>query len=48
VDVTNPELRGNVQLLSYGPGGARGEADTFEVTFTTADSAGLAFVTVGP
>ena len=43
VSATNPELRGNVQILSYGPGATRGEADTFEVEFTAADEAGLAF-----
>jgi len=41
---TNPELRGNVQCLSYGPGATRGDADTFSVTFTAADSSGLWFV----
>jgi hypothetical protein len=40
---TNPELRGNVQLYSYGPGGARGDVDTFEVTFNAADEDGLQF-----
>lgn len=42
---TNPELRGNVQLLSYGPGAARGAADSFSVEFVTADPAGLVFET---
>lgn len=45
VAVTNPQLEGNVQVLSYKPGGTRGDADTFEVEFTAADAAGLAFVT---
>jgi hypothetical protein len=45
VGPANPELRGNVQLLSYGPGAERGSADTFEATFTTADAAGLKFFT---
>lgn len=40
---TNPELRGNVQVYTYGPGGERGDVDTFEVTFNAADEAGLAF-----
>jgi len=44
VSATNPQLEGNVQLLQYGPGAARGEVDTFEVTFITADAAGLVFV----
>ncbi len=42
---TNPELRGNVQLLTYSPGGTRGDADTFSVEFTAADEAGLVFET---
>jgi len=40
---TNPQLNGNVQLLSYGPGATRGQADSFQVTFTAADEAGLVF-----
>jgi hypothetical protein len=46
--ITNPELRGNVQILSYGPGATRGEADTFEVEYTAADPAGLQFFTTPP
>lgn len=42
---TNPELRGNVQVLSYGPGATRGSTDTFQVEFTAADNAGLQFFT---
>jgi len=38
---TNPELRGNVQLLEYSPGATRGEVDTFPATFTVADENGL-------
>ena len=45
VGVTNPELRGNVQVLSYNPGVTRGDAETFEVEFTAADSAGLSYFT---
>lgn len=41
VSATNPQLTGNVQLLSYGPGATRGQADSFQVTFTAADEAGL-------
>lgn len=41
VSATNPALRGNVQALSYGPGATRGEVDTFSVTFTCPDEAGL-------
>lgn len=44
----NPELRGNVQLLTYSPSATRGEAETWEATFVAADPAGLAYVTVGP
>ena len=43
VSATNPELRGNVQLLTYGPGATRGSEDTFEATFTAADAAGLTY-----
>ena len=42
---TNPELRGNVQALTYSPGATRGEADTYSVEFTAADAAGLVFET---
>jgi hypothetical protein len=49
VAVDNPSLEGNVQILTYGPGGIRGDADTYEVQFISADEAGLVFVTVpGP
>lgn len=40
-----PALTGNVQVLTYGPGATRGEADTFSVEFTAADPAGLSFAT---
>jgi hypothetical protein len=45
VGATNPELRGNVQVYTYGPGGTRGDVDTFEVVFQAADEAGLQFFT---
>lgn len=46
VSATNPELRGNVQMLTYGaPNATRGDADTFEATFQAADDAGFDFVT---
>ena len=45
VGVANPELRGTVQVYSYGPGATRGDTDTFEVTFQAADATGLAFFT---
>lgn len=47
VSATNPQLEGNVQALTYSPGATRGEADTFEVTFSAADDAGLVF-TIAP
>lgn len=40
---TNPELTGNVQILTYSPGATRGEAEAFSVTMTAADSDGLVF-----
>lgn len=40
---TNPELSGTCQLLSYGPGANRGQADSFQVTFTAADENGLVY-----
>lgn len=43
VSGTNPQLSGNVQLLSYGPGATRGQADSFQVTLTAADETGLVF-----
>ena len=43
VSSTNPELRGNVQALTYGPGAQRGNVDAFSVTFTCADSTGLVY-----
>ena len=46
VSATNPELRGNVQVYDYGPGGQRGSEDAFQVTFNAADEAGLEFFTV--
>ena len=42
VGATNPELRGNVQIYTYGPGGTRGSEDAFQVTFNAADADGLA------
>jgi hypothetical protein len=42
---TNPELRGNVQVLTYSPAATRGDADTYSVEFTAADAAGLQFFT---
>ena len=38
---TNPELRGNVQIYTYGPGATRGAEDAFTVTFNAADADGL-------
>ena len=45
VSATNPQLEGNVQLLTYSPSATRGEAETWEATFTTADAAGLVYTT---
>jgi hypothetical protein len=46
VSATNPELRGNAQLLTYGsPNRTRGEVDTFEAVFTACDAAGFDFFT---
>src|SRR3954470_5074286 len=43
VSGTNPQLAGNVKLLSYGPGATRGQADSFQVTLSAADATGLVF-----
>ena len=48
VSAGNPELRGNVQVLTYSPEATRGDAEAFSVEFTAADAAGLAYVTAGP
>jgi hypothetical protein len=45
VGPTNPELRGNAQLYTYGPGSVRGDTDTFTVTFNASDAAGFQFFT---
>jgi hypothetical protein len=45
VGATNPELRGNVQLLTYNPAATRGDAETWSAEFTAADPAGLAYFT---
>jgi len=46
----NPELSANVQLLTFGaPNRTRGEAETFDATFTCADDVGFDFSeTPGP
>ena len=43
VSATNPQLEGNVQLLTYNPSATRGEEEAWEATFVAADSAGLAY-----
>ena len=43
VSATNPELRGNVQILTYSPGATRGDVEAFSVEFTAADETGLQF-----
>ena len=45
VSATNPELRGNVQLLTYNPSVTRGEEEAWTAEFVSTDSAGLAYVT---
>ena len=45
VGTTNPELRGNGLLYTYGPGATRGDVDTLEAVFHTVDSAGFQFFT---
>ena len=45
VSATNPQLEGNVQLLTYNPSATRGEAETWEATFVAADEAGLSYHT---
>ena len=42
---TNPQLEGNVQLLTYNPSVTRGEEEAWEAVFVAADSAGLAYTT---
>ena len=41
VSSTNPQLTGNIQINTWGPGATRGQADTFTVTVTAADQNGL-------
>lgn len=43
VSATNPQLEGNVTILTYNPGATRGDAEAFQVTLKAADSAGLFF-----
>ena len=43
VSATNQELRGNVQILTYGEGATRGDVEAHTVELTTADSTGLVF-----
>ena len=47
VSATNPELRGNVQLLTYNPSVTRGEEEAWSAEFVAADSSGLAYATTG-
>ena len=44
VSATNPQLEGNVQLLTYSPSVTRGEVETWSATFTAADTDGLTYV----
>lgn len=43
VSATNPELRGQVQVLTYSPGATRGDVEAYSVEFTSADETGLQF-----
>jgi hypothetical protein len=45
VSATNPELRGNVQLLTYNPAADRGAEETWSAEFVAADPTGLAYFT---
>ena len=45
VSATNPELRGNVQLLTYNPSVTRGEEDAWSAEFVAADATGLQYFT---
>ncbi len=45
VGAGNPELRGNVQIFTYGPGATRGDVDAFQVVFAAVDEDGLEFFT---
>ena len=40
VSATNPQLEGNVQLLTYNPSATRGEEEAWEATFVAADRPG--------
>ena len=44
ISATNPSLEGSVQLLTFSPAAARGEARTGTFTFTAADEDGLSYV----
>jgi hypothetical protein len=41
VAADNPEIRGNVQLLTYSPESTRGDAESFSVEFVAADPNGI-------
>jgi hypothetical protein len=47
ISTSNPELRGNCLLYTYAPGATRGDVDSFDAIFVSADAAGLAYVTTG-
>lgn len=44
VSATNPELRGNAQILTFPQSSTRGEVETATVTFTPADSTGFYWI----
>jgi hypothetical protein len=43
VAATNPELRGNVRILTYSPEATFGEVETYTVEFVAADQDGLQY-----
>jgi len=43
VSATNPQLAGNIQILTWAEGATRGEVEAFPVTLSAADSTGLVY-----
>lgn len=43
VSSTNPQLSGNIQILTWAEGATRGEVEAFPVTLTAADEDGLTY-----
>lgn len=44
VSGTNPQLEGNIQILTWAEGATRGEVEAFPVTLAAADEDGLTYV----